>query len=106
MVPGERPVIYIVYKSNAWKFLYSIVIDNAGITKTGIPYLSKYPDQFINVVICPVSRPLVVSKTSGVNEVDSHKKIKTVWFGTEEVVGYSVGLDAVMFYSWYGNEYY
>ena len=29
--------------------------------KTGIPYLSKYPDQLTNVAIRPVARPLVMS---------------------------------------------
>ena len=41
----------------------------------GIPYLSKYPDQFSNVSIRPVARPLLMSKCFGsVNEVDSHNK--------------------------------
>ena len=61
MVPGERPLIAIGYKYNARNFLYFIVTDNAGITKTGILYLSKYPDQFTNVPIRPVARPLVMS---------------------------------------------
>ena len=75
MVPGGQPLIAIGYKYNARKVLYFIVTDNVGITKTGIPYLSKYPDQFTNVSICPVALPLVMSKTiSAVNEVGSHNK--------------------------------
>ena len=62
MVPGGRPLIAIGYKYNARKVLSFIVTDNSGSTKTGIPYLSKYPEQFTNVSICPVSRPLVMSK--------------------------------------------
>ena len=62
MVPGGRPCIAIGYKYNARKVISFIVTDNAGITKTGIPYLSKYPDQFTNVSICPVARPLVMSQ--------------------------------------------
>ena len=61
MVPGGRTLIAIGYKYNARKVLSFIVTDNAGSTKTGIPYLSKYPDQFTNVSICPVARPLVAS---------------------------------------------
>ena len=73
VVPGGRPLISIVYKNNARKVLSFIVTDNAGSTKTGIPYLSKYPDQFTNVAIRPVARHLVMSKNiSAVNEVDSH----------------------------------
>ena len=62
MVPGDRLLVAIGYKYNAQKFLSFIVTDDAGITKTGIPCLSKYPDQFTNVAIRPVSRPLVMSK--------------------------------------------
>ena len=73
MLPGDRPLISIGYKYNVWKVLYFIVTDNSGSTKTGITYLSKYPDQFTNVVILPDARPLVMSKIiSSVNEFDSH----------------------------------
>ena len=61
MVPGDSPLIDIGYKYNARKVLSFIVTDNAGSTKTSITYLSKYPDQFTNVDICPVARPLVMS---------------------------------------------
>ena len=54
MVPGDSPLIYIGYKYNVQKVLSFIITYNAGITKTGIPYLSKYPDQFTNVAIRPV----------------------------------------------------
>ena len=74
MVPGDRPLIDIGYKYNARKFPYFIVTDNAGITKTDIPCSSNYPEQFTNVAIRPVARPLVMSKNSDVNEVDSHSK--------------------------------
>ena len=74
MIPGGRPLIDIGYKYNARKVLSFIVTDNSGITKTGITYLSKYPDQFTNVDICPVARPLVLSKKSDVGEVYSHNK--------------------------------
>ena len=62
MVPKVRLLIAIGYKYNARKVLYFIVTDNAGSTKTGIPYLSKYPDQVTNFAIRPVAPPLVMSK--------------------------------------------
>ena len=65
MVPGGRPLIAIGYKYNARKVLYFIVTDNAGSTKTGIPYLPKYPDQFTNVAIHPVARPLLYVQVLG-----------------------------------------
>ena len=72
MVPGGRPLIAVGYKYNVRKFLSFIVTNNVGITKTGIPYLSKYTDQFTNVAIRPVARPLIMSNiVSAVNGVDS-----------------------------------
>ena len=62
MVPRDRPLIAISCKYNARKFLSFIVKDNAGITETGITYLSKYSEKFTNVAINPVSCPLVISK--------------------------------------------
>ena len=63
MLPGYRTPIAVGYKNNARKVLYFIVTDNAGSKNTGIPYLYKYPDQFTNVAILPVDRPLFMSKT-------------------------------------------
>ena len=60
MVNGGILLIAIGYKYNVRKVLYFIVTYNAGITQTGLPCLSKYPDQFTNVSICPVARPLVI----------------------------------------------
>ena len=75
MVPRGRPLIAIGYKYNGWKVLSFIVTDNTGSTKAGDPYLSKYPDQFSNVAIRPVARPLVMYKFFGyVNLVESHNK--------------------------------
>ena len=62
MVPGYMPLIAIVYKYNAQKVISLIVTDNAGITNTGVTYISKYPDQFTIFSIRPVARPLVMSK--------------------------------------------
>ena len=77
MVPSDRPLIDIGYKYKKWKVLSFIVTDNAGSTQSGIPYLSKYHDQFTNVAIHPVSHPLIMSKLFGsVNEVDCHNKSK------------------------------
>ena len=62
MVPGDSLLIYIGYKYNVKKVLSFIITDNSGSTNTGIPYLSKYPDQFTNVAIRPAALPLVMSK--------------------------------------------
>ena len=75
MVPGCRPLIPIGYKYNARKVISFIVTDNEERTQTGLPDLSNYPDQFTNIFILPVARPLVIYKFFGaVNEVDYPKK--------------------------------
>ena len=75
MVLGGRPLIAIGYKYNARKVISFIVTDNAGITQAGLPYLSKYSNQFTNIYIRPVDHPLVISNFFGqVNEIDSHSK--------------------------------
>ena len=60
IVPGVRLLIGIGYKYNARKVLYFTVTEDAGSTHAGLPYLSKYHDQFSNVSICPVAHPLVI----------------------------------------------
>ena len=77
MVPGDRLLMDIGNKYKTRKALYFIVTDNTGITQTGLTYLSKYYDQFTNVYIRPVARPLFMSKFfSAVNEVDYQKKLR------------------------------
>ena len=68
-VPGDR------YKSKYQKVLSFVDTEDEGSTNDGIPCSSKYPDQFANVYILPVSHLLVVSKFFGsVNEVDPFNK--------------------------------
>ena len=106
MVPRVRPLIDIGYKYNERKVLSFIVTENAGITNTGIPYLSKYPDKFTNVAIRPVACPLVMLKKICCEWGWLPQQVNTVWFGTVEVVGYSMWLATAMYNSWYGNDYY
>ena len=85
MVPGDKPFIATGYKYNARKVLSFIVTDNAGRTNTGIPYLSKYPDQCTNVDIRPVAFPLVMSKCfSAVNEVDFRNKSRQSYLALDK----------------------
>ena len=75
IVPRYRLLISIGYKYNTCGVLSFIDTFGAGSTKSGIPYLSKYPDKFYNFAIFLVACPLIMSKFFGsVNEVDSHKK--------------------------------
>ena len=75
VVPGDRPIIAIGCKYKAKKVIYLIATEDAGITKFGIPYLYKYPENFYNVSIHPVSHPLVMSRLFGsFNEFYPNKK--------------------------------
>ena len=80
MVPGEIPILDIGYKYNSWNIISFVAIEGAGITTLGILYLSKYPDQFYNVSICPVARSLPMYKLFGsFNDMDSHKKSQQLY---------------------------
>ena len=75
MVTRESPLIANEYKYNARKVLYFIVMEEAGITKSVIHYLCKYPDPFSYVDILLVDITLVVSNFFGfIIEVGSHNK--------------------------------
>ena len=75
MVPGGRKIIDIGDKYNVGEVIYFIVTVNLVITKSGLTYLSNYPDHFSNVDIHPVARTLVMYKLSGYfNDLDSHNK--------------------------------
>ena len=63
MITGGKLLVYIGYKYTARKVLSFIVTYGADITQSGLPFLSKYPDQFTNVAICPITCPLVMKKT-------------------------------------------
>ena len=58
-------------------YTYSVDVwfPTEGSTQSGLPYLYKCPDQFTNVDIWPVSRPLVMYKFfNAVNEIYPHNK--------------------------------
>ena len=75
MLARSRPLIAIGYKFNAQKVLSFIFTDNSGSTHAGLSYLSKYPDQFTSVALCPVVTPLAMYwYSSAVNEIDPLNK--------------------------------
>ena len=74
MVPRDRPTIASGYKYNTGKVISFIDTEGSGITKAGIPSLSKYHFPFDNASIFPVDYPLIIYKFFGsVNKVDPHK---------------------------------
>ena len=65
ILSGERPLLSIGYKYNSRKILSFFATSGEGITTLVITYLPKYSDQFSNVSILPVARPLTTSKFFG-----------------------------------------
>ena len=55
--PGGRPLLAIGYKYNSRKVLGFIATEGTSITEPGDPYLSRLPDIYSNVSVCPVVSP-------------------------------------------------
>ena len=62
-VPGDRPLILIIYKYIYHKFLGFNAMEGGISKKLGVPYLSRYPENCSNVYISPV----VCNKSTGRN---------------------------------------
>ena len=60
--PVDRPPMAIGYKYNSRKFLGFIATEGAGSTESGDPYLSRFPDMYYNVSICPVVCPKLIGR--------------------------------------------
>ena len=52
MVPEERLILDISYKYNSRKFISFVATAGVGRTMFGIPYLSKYPGNFLMSQLC------------------------------------------------------
>ena len=86
LVPRSKPLIVIGYNYNVHKVLSFVVTEDAGRTKARITHLSKCPDPFYNVSICPIYHPLVTFKLFGyVNEFDSHNKSRKYYLLLENI---------------------
>ena len=53
-VPSVRPLLEIEYKYNYRRFLEYISTEGYGSTEPGDPYLSRFPDIYSNVSVCPI----------------------------------------------------
>ena len=60
--PGEIPLLAIGYKYNYRKVLGFISTEGAGSTEPGDPYLSRFPDIYLNVSVRPVVRPHLLGR--------------------------------------------
>ena len=60
--PGDITLMAIGYKYNSWEVLGFIATKGAGITDSGHPYLSHYPDTHSNVFIFPNVLPHILGR--------------------------------------------
>ena len=54
---GETALLAIGYKYNSMKVLGLIATEGDGSTEPGDPYLSRFPDIYSNVSVCPIFCP-------------------------------------------------
>ena len=60
--PGEIPLLDIGYKYNYRKVLGFIATEGAGSNEPGDPYLSRFPDIYLNVSVRPVIFPHLLGR--------------------------------------------
>ena len=106
MVPGGWPLIDIGYKYNVRKVLYFIVRTTQVAQRLVFPI---YPSILTSLLMFPFALllvPLLCQIFFCCKWGWLTQQVKKIWFGTGEVVGYSMWLATAMYGSCYGNDYY
>ena len=71
-VPGDRPLMDIGYKSNSRKVIRFIANERYVITEPSDPYLSNFPDIYLNASVHPVFRPHLIGRyLNACNAIDN-----------------------------------
>ena len=74
--PCERPLLAIGYKYNSRKFLGFVATEGAGSTEPGGPYLSRFPDIYSTVSVCPVVHLHLIGRYSNAcNAIYNHNRM-------------------------------
>ena len=74
-VPGDRLIMDIGYKYISQKVLGFIATEGVGSTESGVPYLSRYPDNNYNVSINLFLCPHIIGRyLSECNEIDKMRQ--------------------------------
>ena len=75
--PIGIPIMVIGYKYTFKKILGFISTEGDGSTEPGDPYLSRFPDMYCNVSVCPVVRPHFLGRCfNACNEIDNHNRMR------------------------------
>ena len=76
ILTGNKPLMAIGYKYRSHKVLGFTSTDGGRSTEPGVPYLSRYPDNFPNVSISPVFCPHFIGGYFGAfNTIDNHNSM-------------------------------
>ena len=75
--PGEITLLDIGYKYNSGKVLGFIATEGSGSTEPGDPYLSRFPEIYYNVSVCPFVHPHLLCRYFNVcNAIDNHNRMR------------------------------
>ena len=75
--PGGRPLLKIGYKYNSKKFLGFIAAEVSGSTEPDDPCISRFPDIYYNVSVCPVVFPHLLGRYfNACNSIYNHNRIR------------------------------
>ena len=75
-VPGDRPLILIVYTYIYRKVLQFIASEGSGSTEPGDPFLSHLPDIYSNVSVFPIVHPCLLGRYfNACNKIDNHNRV-------------------------------
>ena len=73
---GERTLLAIGYKYNSRKVLGFIATEGAGSTEPVDPYLSRFPDIYLNVYVRPVVCPNFLGRyLNSCSAIDNHNRM-------------------------------
>ena len=76
-VPGGRLLLDIGYKYNSRMVLGFILTEGSGSTEPGDPYLSRFPDIYSDVSVCPIVIPHLLGRYfNACNAIDNHNRIR------------------------------
>ena len=74
---GEIPLLAIGYKYNSRKVLRFISTEGSGSTEPGDPYLSRFPDIYLNVSVRPVVLPHFLGRyLNACNAIENHNMMQ------------------------------
>ena len=75
--PVERPLLDIGYKYNSRKVLGFIATEGGVGTEPGDPYISRSPDIYSNVSVCPIVHPHTLGRYfNACIKIDNHNRMQ------------------------------